>query len=68
MEVLEAERAACKQLILVAENELAMIGGLGEYIESELKVFAQMEDCTRMLSIHEPIQPIAPRTLRIARS
>lgn len=68
VEVLEAERAACEQLIVVAENELAMIGGLGEYVESELKVFAQMEAYTRTLSIHESIQPIDPKTLRIVRS
>ncbi|BAK77585.1 hypothetical protein NH8B_2792 [Pseudogulbenkiania sp. NH8B] len=67
MELLEGERAACEQLIIVAENELSMIGDLGEYVESELKVFAQMEAYTRTLSIHEPIQPIDLITLRIDR-
>lgn len=67
VELLETERAACEQLIIVAENELAMIGDLGKYVESELKIFAQMESYTRTLSIHEPIQPIDPTILRIDR-
>ena len=65
VEQLETERAACEQLIIVAENELTMIGDLGEYIGSELKVFAQMEAYTRTLSIHEPIQPIDPFSLHM---
>ncbi|WP_082151067.1 GIY-YIG nuclease family protein [Chromobacterium sp. LK1] len=68
VEQLETERAACEQLIIVAENELTMIGDLGEYIGSELKVFAQMEAYTRTLSIHEPIQPIDPFSLHMDRS
>ncbi|VVP25236.1 MULTISPECIES: GIY-YIG nuclease family protein [Pseudomonas] len=68
VEVLNAERAACEQLIIVAENELALIGDLGGYIESELMVLGQMEAYTRTLSIHEPIAAIDPLTLRIIRS
>lgn len=68
VELLDTERAACEQLIIVAENELAMIGDLGIYVESELKLFAQMEAYTRKLSIHESILPIDPITLRIDRS
>ncbi len=67
VEALQAERAACEQLIVLAENELAMIGDLGEYVGSERKIMIQMQAYTRTLSAHEPIQPIDPATLLIAR-
>ena len=68
VEVLEAERAACEQLILVAQNDLAMIGDLRDYVDSELQVIAQMECYTRTLSDHEPIQSIDPASLLVVRA
>ncbi|QBR42913.1 GIY-YIG nuclease family protein [Stenotrophomonas indicatrix] len=64
---LETERAACEQLIQLAEAELAMIADLGSYVDSELQGIAQLQAYTRDLSRHEPIQPLDPSKLVIIR-
>lgn len=58
MELIEGEKAACEQLIIVAENELAMLGDLRDYIESEVVLVEQMVGYAKELSVHEPIKPI----------
>lgn len=58
MELIEAEKAACEQLIVIAENELAMLGDLRDYIESEALLVEQMVGYGKELSSHEPIKPI----------
>jgi hypothetical protein len=68
IETLHAERAACEQLIILAENELAMIGDLREYVGSESKLLTQVQTYIKDLSNHEPIQPIDPTFLLITRS
>jgi len=56
--VIDAERVACEQLILIAENELELLADLGGYVESSIKVMGQLQAHTIVLSQHEPIQSL----------
>lgn len=65
IELIAAEKAACEQLIIVAENELAMLGDLRDFIESEVILVDQMRRYTDELTVHEPIQPIDLSSLKL---
>ena len=67
METLDAERAACDQLIQVAEKELRLMADLGEYLKSSLDVIEGMRNHTATLSTHTSIQALDFNTLRLRR-
>ncbi|KIP87088.1 hypothetical protein SN15_03910 [Stenotrophomonas maltophilia] len=68
IELIEVERAACEQLILVAEQELELVAELGAFVQSEVIIHEQLALHTQQLSHHEAIQPIDLAALSISRS
>lgn len=68
IELIEAERAACDQLIRVAEQELELVAALGVYVQSEVTIQQQLVMHTKQLSHHEAIEPIDFSKLAISRT
>lgn len=65
---LEASRAACEQLIRLAEKELELLADLGEYVKTSLALMDQMRAHTDTLSSHQPILPIDIQSLLPSRT
>jgi succinate dehydrogenase/fumarate reductase-like Fe-S protein len=51
----EAQRAACEQLISVSERNLELVVILEEYAESSRDLVVDMKMHTEQLSVHRPI-------------
>jgi hypothetical protein len=58
VETLAAEKAACDQLLRVAETELELMADLGDYVKTSVELTVQMEQHTILLSNHEPIEEL----------
>lgn len=57
-DALDTQRAACDQLLIVAEREFALIGVAFEYTESSKAFVAQTVHHTEALSHHRSIEPL----------
>lgn len=58
LDTLDAARAACDQLIQVAEQELLMLADLRAYATSSVQLMEKLDAHTRTLSQHKAIQPL----------
>ncbi len=56
--VVEEERRACDQLILIAENELELLADLGTYTTSSIEVIERLHTHTGALAHHAPLLPL----------
>jgi hypothetical protein len=55
-ETLQAQRAACEQLMALAERELRLIDALGEYAKSSKALEIEMQGQIKKLSNHQAIE------------
>lgn len=68
LDTLDSARAACDQLIQVAEQELLLLSDLREYAKTSVQLMEQLETHTRTLSQHEAIQPLDIKELVFKRA
>lgn len=59
IETLDAEKAACGQLVANAESELELISDLRNYVDSSLNLMGQLQVHTAALSEHQAIKPLS---------
>lgn len=58
LDTLDAARAACEQLIRVAEQELLMLSDLREFAKVSMQTMERLSTHTQTLSQHQDIEPI----------
>lgn len=64
-EAVEAQRAACEQLIKNSERNFELVEIFGEYARSSRDLMIDMQQQTKQLSKHQPVEPLDLQTLLV---